>query len=108
MSEHIYTPKSYYTSEAWRCVHHKDRSEILVFLKSRLEWEVIATIWPTHEISAETAANFITYVINSKQATAELLQEARIALQAVIDEGLNFTTEQDVEIVVGEIKRAVG
>ena len=58
-------------------------------------------------MSAEEIATFITRLVNHYQQNKQLLRDAMEALEAVMKDGLNFTTEQTAEHAVLNIKQVV-
>jgi hypothetical protein len=99
--------RSFYGLVPWRCNHHADRSEIVAYVEASGRWETVAVIPPTSGASAEALATFIARVVNATQQNKDLLRNAMEALEAVVNDGLNFTTEQAAEHVINDIKQVV-
>jgi hypothetical protein len=100
-------PRRFYSLHPWRCDHHADRSEITAYVEASGQWETVAVVPPTSGASAEAVASFIARLVNAAQQNRDLLRDAMAALEAVINDGLNFTTEQTAEHVVNSIKQVV-
>jgi hypothetical protein len=98
-------PRSFYWLASWRCNHHADRSEIMAYVEASGTWETVAVIPPTSGASAEALAAFIARAVNTTQQNKDLLRDAMDALEAVVSDGLNFTTEQAAEHVIANFKR---
>ena len=91
----------------WKCNHHADRSEIIAYVDASSRWETVAVIPPTSGASAEVLANSIVCLVNATRQNEDLLRHAMEALEAVMNDGLNFTTEQTAEHVISDIKQVV-
>jgi hypothetical protein len=65
----------------------------------------VAVVSPTSGASAEALAAFIASIVNAAQQNEDLLRDAMEALEAVVNDGLNFTTEQAAEHVIANIRR---
>ena len=100
-------PQCLYETHPWRCDHHADRSEITAYVEASGRWETVLTVRPTSEASAEAIASFIIQLVNGHQQNNDLLRDAMAALEAVVNDGLNFTTEQTAEHVITHIKQVV-
>ena len=96
-----------YSLHPWRCTHHSNHSEIVAYVEASGQWETVLTVNPTSETSAKTMANFIMHLVNSYRQNDALLRDAMAALEAVVNDGLNFTTEQTAEHVITHIKNVV-
>jgi len=97
-------PNRFYSAQPWQCRNHKDRSEIVAYVEASGTWEVVATINTTSAISAEVMAQFICGLVNDNHKKKDLLKEALRALESVLEEGLNYSTEQELDEVVAHIK----
>ena len=96
-----------YSLHPWRCTHHSNHSEIVAYVEASGQWEAVLTVSPTSETNAKTMANFIMHLVNSYRQNNDLLRDAMAALEAVVNDGLNFTTEQTAEHVITHIKNVV-
>jgi hypothetical protein len=96
-----------YSLHPWRCTHHSNHSEIVAYVEASGQWETVLTVNPTSETSAKAMANFIMHLVNSYRQNNDLLREAMKALEAVMKEGLNYSTEQEADSVVAGIKQAI-
>jgi hypothetical protein len=97
----------FYSLHPWRCDHHADRSEITAYVEASGHWETVAVVPPTSGASAEAVATFIVRLINAAQQNRDILRDAMEALEGVMNDGLNFTTEQTAEHVIISIKKVV-
>jgi len=95
----------YYGSHPWRREEVEGRCELVAFVDASQSWERVAIIQPTSAVKAEAMADFILRLVNERHAEGDVLQAAFDALDGVLQEGLNFTTEQDVERVMVRLKR---
>ena len=98
-------PRCYYGLVPWKCNHQADRSEIIAYVEASGKWETVAVIPATSGASPEALATFIVRAVNATQQNRDLLRDAMHALEAVLNDGLNFTTEHEAESVVTNIKR---
>lgn len=99
-------PRPLYSLYPWRTEHHDDRSEIAAYVEASGKWETVAVIPHTPGASAETLAEFIMGIINDSQKNRDLLRDATRALEAVMEEGLTFSTEQDADAILKRVKGA--
>ena len=106
-SKYNIEPRCFYGLVPWRCNHHADRSEIVAYVEASGRWETVAVIPSTSGASAEALATFIARIVNATHQNKNLLRNAMEALEAVINDGLNFTTEQAAEHAISDIKRVV-
>jgi hypothetical protein len=65
----------------------------------------VAVVSPASGASAEALAAFIASIVNAAQQNEDVLRDAMEALEAVVNDGLNFTTEQAAEHVIANIRR---
>lgn len=100
--------QSHHPLQHWRCHHHPDRSEIAGYVEASGKWERVAVVSPTTGTSAKDVAEFIVRTINAGQKNQDLLRDATRAVEAMIEEGLNFSTEQDAEAILKRMKGANG
>jgi len=100
-------PRCYYALAPWKCRHHADRSEITAYVEASGKWETVAVIPQTSGTSPEALATFIIRVVNATQQNKDLLRDAMEALEAVMKEGLNYSTEQAAEHVISDIKQVI-
>ena len=102
------SPRSLYVAQPWKCRHLKDHSEILVYVEASGAWETMGLVQPTGGASAETAAEFITQLINTSQQNQSALRDAMEALELCLEEdGLTFSSEQVAERSLNAIKKLV-
>jgi hypothetical protein len=94
-----------YPLQPWQCRHHANRSEIAAYVEASGAWETVAVIPATSGASAEAMAAFITGLVNAAQQNKDLLRDAMEALESVINDGLDFSTEQAAEHVIKDIKQ---
>jgi len=100
--------RSFYKAHEWRCTHNKDQSEITAYVEASGEWETVLIVRPTSGASAEHIAKFVCAVINDRIKNKNLLHDAMQALELVMNDGLNFTSEQTIEKVANRIKSKIG
>jgi len=100
-------PRLFYSLQPWLCQHYPDRSDITAYVEASSHWEVVAVVQPTSGASAEALADFLVRLVNAHQKNQNLLRDAMEALEAVMQEGLNFATEQDAYSVVASIKQVI-
>ena len=100
-------PKRFYSAQPWQCRNQKDHSEIIAYVEASGTWEIVAIINTTSGISSDVMAQFICGLVNDYQKNKDLLRQAMEALEAVVEEGLNYSTEQAADQVVAEIKERV-
>jgi hypothetical protein len=96
-----------YSLHPWRCTHHSNHSEIVAYVEASGQWETVLTVNPTSETSAKTMATFIMHLVNSYRQNNDLLRVAMKALESVMQEGLTYSTEQEVDAAVASIQQAV-
>jgi hypothetical protein len=75
------------------------------FVETSGQWETVAVVRPTSSADAKSLANFILRVVNDWNEHDDLFEAASEALEAVLQEGLTFSTEQEVESMVERLKR---
>lgn len=98
----------FYAARPWECCHHQDSSEITAYIEASGEWETIITVHPTSGASAEALANYVAAIVNDHQGKADLLQEARAALEQCLEgDRLTFTSEQAADRVVTRIRARI-
>lgn len=101
----VHVARRYYALRPWQCVHHRDRSELTAYVEASGVWETVAVMQPTSGISAEELAGFIAGLVNDSQKEQNLLQSAMEALEQVVNEGFNFSSEQAAESVLLRMKK---
>jgi hypothetical protein len=101
-------PRSLYTVHPWQCIHRKECSEITAYVEASGDWETVLVVKPTSGASAEHIAIFVCAVINDHIKSKNLLHDAMHALELVMSDGLNFTSEQAIEKVAHRIKAKIG
>jgi len=107
-SKIVSRPKNYYCLQPWKAQHYPDRSEITAYVEMSGQWEtVLVLVRPTSGFGAEEMASHITAVMNNHQKGQNLLHDAMQALEAVLKDGLTFSTEQTAEHVVTHIKKVM-
>jgi hypothetical protein len=97
--------QGHYRSRPWRCIQSGDECALSAFVEASGEWETVAIVQPTSGADAKSLANFILRVVNDWNEHDDLFQAASEALEAVLQEGLTFSTEQEVESMVERLKR---
>ena len=98
--------RDFYGLHPWQYrIVDKERVEITAYVEASGKWETILTAHQTSGDGAEAVATYVTAIINQYQSKADLLQEAITALQSVMDEGLNYSTEQAADRVLTSIKK---
>ena len=98
--------RTVYAIHPWECRHHQYHSDILAYVEASGEWEVIAVIRPSSGLGAEAMATYITDLINDTRQNHNILQAARDALEACLEEdGLTFSSEQTVDRVMARLKK---
>lgn len=67
-------------------------------------WEKVATIHATTGATPVALSEHIMTIINASHGGQDLLNEALAALEAILDEGLTYSTEQEADLIVARIK----
>jgi hypothetical protein len=98
-------PRAFYAAQPWRCVHHPDRTDITAYVEASGERETVATIHPSSGARAEDIASFVANLVNAHQQNRHLLHDVIDALEAVMSEGMTYSTEQDLDAVLKRLKR---
>lgn len=93
-----------YSTKPWRCEARDGQWEILAYAATSDHWETIAILPSTSGARAKRIANFIVTLINEGMTNKNALREASSALEAILTEGLNFSTEQDADRTIRRIK----
>lgn len=93
----------FYAAQPWVCVHHPHRSDLNAYVEASGKWETVAVIQPTSGASAEMLADFIIGQINNINQNKDLCSDALEALESILQDGINFSTEQAADLV---LKRA--
>ena len=97
-------PRQFYASHPWRCEPRGGDCALLAFVEASGDWETVALVKKTSAASAEAVAGYIAGLVNDLYKERPLLDAARSALEAVLEEGLNYSTEQDADIVLRRMK----
>ncbi len=100
-------PRSYYMVHPWEYRNRGDETEITAYVEASGAWEVVAVVRPTSGASAEALAAYITAIINQQHRRQDLLQDAMHALELVMSDGLNFSSEQAAEHAVANIRKVI-
>lgn len=98
--------RCYYMVHPWEHSNCGDQTEVSAYVEASGKWEVVAVVRPTSGASAETIASYITGIINQQQRRQDLLQDAIHALELVMNDGLNFSSEQAIEHALRGIKKS--
>jgi hypothetical protein len=98
--------RCYYMVQPWEYRNSGDQTEIMAYVEASGAWEVVAVVQPTSGASAEALAAYITAIVNQQQRRQDLLQDAMHALELVMEDGLNFSSEQAVEHALHNIKKS--
>ena len=96
---------SVYASRPWQCAPCSGGYEISAFVEASGKCETVVTVRKTSGASAAALARYIVGLVNAQQDEGSLLPEALAALEAINSEGLNFSTEHDVDVVIRRIKK---
>ena len=96
-----------FANQPWRCVHLVDHSEITACFVVGGRWETIANIRPAFGVTAKDIAEFLIKLVNSHRERGDLLEGAAETLEAILKDGLDFTTEQSAEHIVTHIKKVM-
>lgn len=94
-----------YSSRPWQCEPCSGGYEISAFVEASGKWEAVATVKKTSRVSAAVLARHIVDRVNAGQNGDDLLEGALAALEAVGSEGLTFSTEHDVDVMIRRIKQ---
>jgi hypothetical protein len=94
----------FYTTTDWRCEPRGSDCVLLAFAEARGKWETVALVKKTSGASAKALADYIAGVLNGLHSDRQLLKVAQDALEAILEEGLNYSTEQDADIVIRRLK----
>ena len=97
--------RSYYESQPWRCQVTKDGCELVAYVGTSGQWETVAFIQSTSEAEAKALGDYIVRLVNERQRDGDVLRAAFEALDGVLEQGMNFSTEQDADRVVETLKR---
>ncbi len=88
----------------WRYETRGDPCAIMASAKESNAWEMVALTFPTSSASAEETARFIVGLLNDAQSEDSAAKAALRALEAVIEEGLTWSTEQEAEHAIERLK----
>ena len=97
--------RTYYGSQPWRCELHRGGCEVVAYVDASAQWETVAAVQPTSDAKAKALGDFIVGLVNERQRDKDALQAAFDALDGVLRDGFNFSTEQDAERVVDMLKQ---
>lgn len=92
-------------SRPWQCEPCTGGYEISAFAEASGKWETVAVVKKTSKASAAALARHIVDRVNAGQNGGDMLAGALAALEAVGSEGLTFSTEHDVDIMIRRIKQ---
>ena len=96
--------RAYQGTPRWRFDKRGEKLEIDVFAEERREWLPVATVRGGVGIEAGALAEYVVSVLNEKQREAVILSTALHALKSVLEEGLTFSTEQEIDHAISEVK----
>jgi ribosomal protein L22 len=97
--------RPFFTSHPWQYEARGSECALLAFVEKSSKWETVALVQKTPGASAKTVANYIAELVNDAHENGDMLQGALEVLEAVINEGLTFSTEHDVDIMIRRIKQ---
>jgi hypothetical protein len=97
--------RSFYALHPWECQHYEDRVEIVAYVEASGAWETILIVNHTAGISAESMAAYVAGIINQHHCKKDALHDAMEALELVMNDGLNFSSEQAIEHALLNIKK---
>jgi hypothetical protein len=97
--------RSYYGLHPWRCTHHGDRSEVFAYVEASGKWETVLVVRASSGTTAEELAVYIVNLVNDRREDQDALEQAFAALDAVLQDGLTFTTEQEAEHAAERLKK---
>jgi len=97
--------RSYYESQPWRCQVTKDGCELVAYVGTSGQWETVAFIEGRSDAGARALGDDIVRLVNERQRDGDVLRAAFEALDGVLEQGMNFSTEQDADRVVETLKR---
>ncbi|MFY9288427.1 MAG: hypothetical protein WAO98_07985 [Alphaproteobacteria bacterium] len=100
--------RCFYGIRPWSAAHYDGYSEISAYVEASGNIENIMTVRATSGASAEAIAEFALDLINDHQRNQHLLRDAIAALEAVMDDGLDFSSEQNLEKNIQKLKRQIG
>jgi hypothetical protein len=97
--------QGYYRSKPWRCAQSGDKCTLEAFVETSGQWEAVAIVQPTSGAKSTSLASFILGLVNEWNEHDDLIQAAADTLEAVLQEGLTYSTEQEVEFMVERLQR---
>jgi hypothetical protein len=97
-------PRSLYALHPWRCEPRGDDCDIMAYVEASGRWEAVATIPATPGARADELGGFIVRLVNDSQEQGDVIHAALTALEAILEEGLTFTTEQEAERAIERLK----
>ncbi|MDX2028388.1 MAG: hypothetical protein SFW62_07110 [Alphaproteobacteria bacterium] len=106
-SEKLPGKESIYLLMPWSCNHHPNYSEIVAYIPTTGEWEVIAEIHDAVGIDAEHLAGFITRAANSYKKSRDLIAQMVSALDLCLacNGKLSWEAEQEACSLLNRIKK---
>jgi len=96
-----------YSIHPWEAHHKEKHSEITAYVENSGKWETVLTVHNTSGAAPETLASFILALVHEHQNKQNTLHDAMNALELVLNDCLNFTSEQAIERVVRNIKKVI-
>ena len=96
--------RDFHSLRRWQCRHHKKHSDIVAFIEADETWQPVATVHSTHGVDAEVMASYVATLVNQHHEKQDLLRSAMVALEALVNEGLTFDTEQEADSVLKQMK----
>jgi hypothetical protein len=94
-----------YATNPWRVEVEEEGAVIEAYVEGTDTWESIAIVLATSGASAGKMARFIVGLVNDNQKQEPLLEDTLAALEAVIEEGLTFASEQAIEHAVTGLRK---
>jgi len=96
-----------FTKEAWTVEDRGSWAEVIALVDAAGGREVVAMTLPCADTKAISVATFIAHTVNDWRELNALVAMARAVLDGVLEEGLTFSTESELERVRDELaKRA--
>ena len=96
--------RAYQGAPRWRFDRRGEKLEIDVFAEEGREWLPVATVRGGIGMEAGALAEYVVSVLNQKQREAVILSTALHALKSVLEEGLTFSTEQEIDHAISDVK----
>lgn len=93
--------KALYGLAPWSCKHFHTHSEIEAYLMAAGDWQTVAEVRQSANLSAEEMANYIANVVNDHDKLMNILDDMITALETCLDsKGLDWSAENEVDIVL--------